>query len=61
MTTLLQCVALGFLGLIAALVVVWLGQALVLAIGGPVFLAVLAWHLLKAVLAPARPMGQGRR
>ena len=58
---LLRYVALGFLGLTAALVVVCLGQALVLAIGGPVFLAVVAWHLLKALLAPAKPMGQGRR
>ena len=58
---LLRYAALGFLGLMAALAVVWLGQALVLAIGGPVFLAVLAWHLLKALLAPARSMGRGRR
>ena len=61
MTSLLRYAALGFLGLMAVLVVVLLGQALVLAIGGPVFIAVLAWHLLKAVLAPARPVGQRRR
>lgn len=59
--TSLRYVALGFLGLMAALVVVFLGQALVLAIGGQLFIAVLAWHLLRAVLAPARSMKQGRR
>ena len=61
MMTLLRNVALGALGLTAALVVVWAGQALLLAIGGPVFLGLVGWYLLKAGLAPARPMGQGRR
>ena len=61
MIRLLRYLSLGSLGLTTALVVVWAGQALVLAIGGPVFLAVLAWHLLKVVLVPARSMGQGRR
>ena len=61
MTTLLKYVAQGFLGLMAALVVVWLAQALVVAIGGPVFLAVVAWFLLKALLAPAQPVRQRRR
>ena len=60
MTTLLRHVALGALGLMAALVAAWAGQALVLAIGGPVFLAVVAWFLLKALLAPAKPRPQGR-
>ena len=51
MMTLLRNVALGALGLTAALVVVWAGQALVLAVGGPVILAVVGWYLLKAVRA----------
>ena len=55
MTTLLRYVALGALALTAALVVVWFGQALVLAIGGPVFLGLVGWHLLKAVLAQSKP------
>lgn len=55
MTTLLRHVALGALGLMAALVVVWAGQALVLAIGGPLFLGLVGWYLLKGVLAQSKP------
>ena len=59
--TALKYVAQGFLGLVGVLVVVWLGQALVVAIGGPVFLAAVAWFSLKALLTPAKPRPQGRR
>ena len=59
--TALKYVAQGFLGLVGVLVVVWLAQALVVVIGGPVFLTVVAWFLLKALLAPAQPVRQRRR
>ena len=55
MTTLLKRAALGVLALTTALVVVWAGQALVLAIGGPLFLGLVGWYLLTGVLAQSRP------
>jgi len=54
MTTLLRHVALGALGLTAALVVVWVGQALVLAIGGWIFAAVLCLFLVKMLAVEAK-------
>ena len=47
--TSLRYVALGFLGLMAVLVVVLLGQALVLAVGGWIFAAVLCFFLVKVL------------
>lgn len=52
---LLRYAALGFLGLMAVLVAAWAGQALVLAIGGPLFLGLVGWYLLKGVLAQSKP------
>lgn len=54
MTTLLKRVALGALALTTALVVVWAGQALVLAVGGWIFAAVLCFFLIKMLAIEAK-------